>query len=654
METTSLNTTGRQPGAYTFEEARQLSSAVWTRDANRRNWVAVMRNMYRTGKFDLNVTFENLSKPIWDRNSDNKLGTNFARQYVDIIVGAVAGDMPDAGFDSADQSPESVAAADYAAALVMGFIEDDDVSQTLTAMAKDASVSGHGFGHVRWKRVTRPMTDLERKAAADEARQVFLEEMAAQGFPDVEVPADLDKALPTEVVVANRPTLEYVSPANVLLPADVSEVRHTPWYAIVKYLRLSELRGDDTYDQEAVEALAPKADVEERTVTRKPNQSSEETVDPVVKVYFFYDVASHRLIVFGDGGPKPLYEGANPAEFDDVCLVDLPAYRDGESFWGFGDLEGIAGLLEKVGLAVEQQVLNLGAQGPIFVAWGDVLSSEDEARLRFAKPYDFIKLSTASHDSAREAFGDGVQPGQLVSTLSTTTALPADVFNVKAQLKDDVAEIAGVSEFMRGGLGPSRMPGTAAAAAEGWASVRINARAKAVERAFASIANLFFKLCQEQLSEEDVVRLVGPSGESWSETVDVQRLSGDFFVRVRTGSHASSNPAARAQRGRELMGIANELEAAGYDVDGLRDAALRDLGVDPRQVKLVKRPPEPAADMGPAMGPEMAPGAPMGGQMTEGLMGDFMGGMGPQMSPQDQMAELGAPPLPGAEGGLLF
>jgi hypothetical protein len=641
MAETSVESAGREPGAYTYKEARQLASAVWTRDANRRNWVAVMRNLYRTGKYDLNISFENVAKPVWDRTSgDDKLGTNFARQYVDIIVGAIAGTLPDAGFDPADKSPEAVAAADYAAALVMGFVEEDDVEQTLAAMAKDASVSGHGFGHVRWKRVTRKMTELERKAAIAEAEATFTEEMAALGYPDVAPPEDLAKAIPEEVVVANRPTLEYVSPANVLLPADVGEVRHTPWYAIVKYLRLSELRGDDTYDQEAVEAMAPTADTEQRTITRKPNASSEDTVDPIVKVYFFYDVAAHRLIVFGDGGPKPLYDGANPAEFDEVCLVDLPAYRDGENFWGFGDLEGIAGLLEKVGLAVEQQVLNLGAQGPIFVAWGDVLSSEDEARLRFAKPYDFIKLSTASHDSAREAFGENVQPSQLVSTLSTAAALPNDVFSVKSQLKEDAAEIAGVSEFMRGGLGPSRMPGTAAAAAEGWASVRINARVKAVERAFSAIANLFFKLCQENLTEDDVVKLVGPSGESWQETVDVQRISGNFFVRIRTGSHSTSNPAARAQRGRELMQIANELEAAGYDVDGLRDTALRDLGVDPRQVNLTKRPPEQ---------PMAAPGE-MPGQMPMAGGDPFAAGV----SPQEQMMELGSPPLPGDTGDLML
>jgi hypothetical protein len=605
--------------------------------------------MYRTGSLDRSVTYEMLSKPLWDRNGrgDDRLGTNFARQYVDIIVGAVAGELPGVGFDPADRTPEAVAAADYAAALVMGFVEDDDVDQTLTAMAKDASVSGHGFGHVRWLRQTRKMTKLEREQALAEARQVFVEQMVASGFPDAEIqpPPDLADALPDEVVVANRPTVEYVSPANVLLPADVSELRHTPWYAIVKFLRLSELRADDTYDREAVEALAPKEDTEQRTITRKPDNRGEETVDPIVKVFFFYDVAAHRLLVFGAGGSKALYDGPNPNEFDDVCLVDLPAYRDGEGFWGFGDLEGIAGLLTKVNLSVEQQILNLDSQGPIFVAWSDVLSSDDEAKIRIAKPYDFIKLSAASYDSAREKFGDGVMPNQLISTLSTAAALPADVFNVKAQLKEDAAEIAGVSEFMRGGLGPSRMPGTAAAAAEGWAAVRINSRTTAVTKAFGRIANLFFKLCQQELTEDDVVRLVGPSGESWQETVETQNLSGDFFVRVRTGSTASSNPAARAQRGREMMQLANELEAAGYNVDGMRDAALRDLGVDPRTVKLVKQQPEAPA---PAAG--TPPGMPPGMDLAA-LAG--MQGM-PAMSPQDEMAELGAPPLPGLDGDLAL
>jgi hypothetical protein len=43
---------------------------------------------------------------------------------------------------------------------------------------------------------------------------------------------------------------------------------------------------------------------------------------------------------------------------------------------------------------------------------------------------------------------------------------------------------------MRGGLGPSRMPGTAAAAAEGWTTVRMSLHEQAVNRFWSKIATL--------------------------------------------------------------------------------------------------------------------------------------------------------------------
>jgi len=101
---------------------------------------------------------------------------------------------------------------------------------------------------------------------------------------------------------------------------------------------------------------------------------------------------------------------------------------------------------------------------------------------------------------------------------------------------------------------------------------------------------------------------------------------------------SASNPAARAQRGRELMGLADQMEDRGYDVTGLREIALRDLAIDPRQARLEKLPPaEPAP----------APGMPMGGGAVPPVMA-------PMPSPQEQMGQLGGPPLPGAEGDFAF
>jgi hypothetical protein len=635
---------GRTPGPYSFKEAKELTDASWLRDGNRRSWAAILRHMYRTGKYDPTVRQIDMSRPIWDRTARNDwdremLGTNFARQYIDIMVSSLGSRLPEIAFDPAYQAPEAVEAADAISSMINGFLDLDEAAEKGQAVIRDSRILGHGFAHVKWHRRSIKMTSEQHERLVEDAKKAFVEQMAAQGFPNSVPPAGFEDAIPDEQVVENRPTIEYVSPANILLPQDIRVLDETPWYGIVRYLRLSELRGDDMYDQEAVEHLVPLRDANEDSVSRKDPSSNEQSVDPLVKVVFFYDRQAKRLLVFGESGSKPLYDGEDQNAFNDMCLIDLRAHYDGEQFFGFGDLEGIAGLLDKAGLATRQQVLNLTNQGPTFVTWQDVLATEDEAKIRSAKPYDLIKLSPATHDAMREKFGDGVQPNQAISQLVTTTPLPADVFNVKSQLKDDAAEIAGVSEFMRGGLGPSRMPGTAAAAAEGWTTVRMSLHEQAVNRFWSKIATLFLRLCQQYLTEDDVVRMTGPLGESWQETVDAQRLSGDFFVRIRTGSASASNPSARAQRGRELMAVADQMEDRGYDVTGLRDIALRDLGIDPRQARLTKLQPQQPA-------PQQMPATPQPG-MEEMMMGQ-------QAAPRDQMIELGAPPTAGESGQLAY
>ena len=639
-------TRGRRPGAYSFEEAKKLTAAAWSRDSNRRKWIAVLRHMYRTGRLDTNIKTTDLVKPLWDRSTDVErdiLNVNFARQQIDTIVASIAGRLPDISFDPAVQSPEYVQAADYAASLVNGFIEHDDMTQTLYSMAKDASVSGHGFGHVRWIRRVRKYTPAELETQQQEVLAEFKSQMSAQGYFDAEAPEDLFDSVPTEEVLENRPSVEYISPANVLVPSNIRELREAPWYAVISFMRLSEMRADETFDQAAVEEMAPGTDAEHDEITRRDaTNNNEDTVDPLVKIMFFYDLVAHRLIVLGERSSRALYEGANPNPFRDICLVDMPGHRDGEQFFGFGDLEGIAGLLEKAAIATRQQVLNLQNQGPIFVTWQDTLSREDESKIKTARPYDIIKLSPETYDSMREKFGESVQPNQAIAQLAMNTPLPNDVFSVKSELKNDAAEIAGVSEYMRGSAGDPRVSGTAAAAAEGWTTVRMSVREQAVLRAFQKIAQLFFKHCQAYLAEEDVVRLIGPMGESWQETIDLQRISSDFFVRIRTGSMSASNPAARAQRGREIMALADQMQDRGYDVEGLREIALRDMAIDPRQARLTKTPP-----------PEQAAlqGAP--GQMPP-QGGIEMNPAQASSSPQEQMEMLGGPPLPGADGQYAF
>jgi hypothetical protein len=154
---------------------------------------------------------------------------------------------------------------------------------------------------------------------------------------------------------------------------------------------------------------------------------------------------------------------------------------------------------------------------------------------------------------------------------------------------------------------------------------------EAYEVFYVKIANLFWKLCRQHLTEDQVVKIIGPDGTMFQETVKLEDLSMDFFIRVKTGSMAAINPATRAARGAEMMNLADRLEASGYDADNLRRYALREMGVDP-ELMGVRRTPPPAPAGIPGM-PQMpvAPG-----------------------SPQADMMAAGGPATPGVEGTYAF
>lgn len=639
-ETAEAKVTGR---GIKFSDARRMVESAESRDGKLRTYIASLRHLYRTGRLQHNFSERDLDRAMWERDDyrDDLEALNLACSYINIIVATTAARQPTFTAEPAFTSPDTTLASDAVAALIRTFLDEDDAISTARRVGLDASISGDGFGHVQWVYEEVPIPEEERQEMIEQARREYLADALEAGDVNgMEPPEGFEDEVPTSRVVKNRPTLKYVSPIDVLLPAHVSDVGEAPWYCIRSIQRIEDVRNNEAYDEEAVKQIGP-----ERVETDDPARrldivrGNENDHEQVCTVYTFYDVVNHKMIVFTKGGGKPLYEGENPNDFNDICLVHLRSYRDGEHLRGFGDLELVAGLMDKLNEVVRQQLDNLERQGQIFVAKEDVLTDEDRANLESARAGDVV---------VARGLPEGVNLRDVIEAFPVT-ALSADVYNARNQLQEDIGKVLGLSDFQVGGLGPSRMSGTAAAVADGVATLRAQQRLEAYEQFYAQVANLFFKFCAQYLDEEQVVRIIGPDGSSWQETVDAEDLSEGYFIRVKAGSMASVNPSTRAQRGLELMGLADQLEAVGYDADTLRRFALREMGVDPELMGIRRQPPAPAP--GPEAGgmPGLPPGPPQAGPPS----------LPPELGPapdstQADMYAAGGPPLPGAGGDLAL
>lgn len=606
-----------------FEEARTLVDSVEQRDSKLRTFVASMRHMYRTGKLNTSLTVHELDRYLWEREDyrSDLESLNLACSYINIIVASTASRLPYITAEPSYLSPETQQAADAVAALVRGFLEEDDTISVARRAGLDASISGDGFVHVQWELDVEELSEEEYNDAVLSAVGEY-EQMALSAGDDPKPPQELLDSIPREKFTANRPTARYISPIDVYLPAHISDVNEAPWYAIRSVVRVEDVKNNPVYDKEAAEEVAAENVLADDPARRQNLDTANTYPSPLAEVttiYTFYDCLAHRIIVFANNGGKPLYDGPNPNDFKDRCLVHLRANRDGEQLRGFGDLELVAGLLDKLNFVIRQQMDNLERQGTVYVTREDVFSDEDRLALETARPGDVV----VAHGLA-----EGVRLGDVIEAFPVT-ALSNDVYNAREQLQGDIVKVLGLSEFQTGSLGPSRMSGTAAAIADGVATLRAQARLEAYETFYARIANLFWKLCRQHLTEEQVVKIIGPDGSVFQETVSMERLSMDFFIRVKTGSMAAVNPATRASRGAEMLNLADRLEQAGYDADNLRRYALREMGVDPELMGVRKNPPAPAPSA-PSV-PPVAPG-----------------------SPQAEMMDAGAPALPGVDGNFAY
>jgi hypothetical protein len=612
----------RTAQTMSFDTVERLVDAAEKRDANYRSWVAVLRHLYRTGRLDLEAKGTDLDRPLWAGRIGEALGddirtVNHVCSYISVIVAATTGRVPGVVAEASFITDETQMAADNVSRLISMFLAADDIRGLAQRCGLDASVVGDGWAHVSW--VHDEMSDDEVADRVETAKQEWLEVAAEAGLSEGDMPDDDEFVSLINRVRVSRPTARYVSPVDVILPGHIADVRETPWYAVRTIETLEDIKSNEAYDEEARNAVGADRNLDEsaRRVDLSGYGSTDEA-DEVAAVYHFYDVRRHTITVYTKHAGKPLYEGPNPNEFGDPCLVQLRAYRDGEHVRGFGDLELIAGLHDKLSEVVNEQLAATRKLGPLFFSRGG-LTEKDVQAIETAEPYEVINLEGINPDTPLSEVLLAVNP----------PAIPADLFNIRGQLLDDMPRSLGLNDFQTGGVGADRMSGTAAAVVNDVASMRAQMRQDSYELFYGTIANLFFKLCKQHLTEEQVVSITGPDGRLYSEMVSLDDLSMDFFMRIETGSTSALPPSARAARGRQLLELAAQLpqliagmEQQGFDADPMIRMALRDMGYDP---SILRRKPTPPA----------APTAPGMPQMPTG----------PGTDPRAQVADMGGPPV---------
>lgn len=486
------------------------------------------------------------------------------------------------------------------------FWKRSDATSTLRDMTQDMVILGNAFGKVGWAyaETTRDRTSDEVTATTNEALDAAQEMgYGLGGQLDQELVDQIVEAvaLNEQIVEMDEPYVEYVSPYDMFLPADARRMNTTRWVCQRVRLPKDEVERNELFDKKAVKDLRTDTSYADPATLDMLNQEPQ-NLPPAfayVTVFEFYDMRDRTLCIFQQDAETPLYEGPIPYAHRFPPFVHMRNFSDGGStFWGFGDVENVAGIQLMINDIMVAELNDLKRVGNKYFINKKVLTPEVTRALQEAKPDQVIPLDLPGNISMNEV----LQPVQRLAT-------PGDNYYMEDKLQGYVQQILGISDLQSGSLqSASRVPATAVASLDGAQTTRAMEKMANVEKASREIGTRILALCQQFLDEGKAIRIAGPNAPEWLQ-VTPEDIDGEFSVDAEGGSTQAINPAARAQQGLELLNnVVPALTNLGYDPSNAVRTAITYMGLNPDHL-LVRPEPQPAPEQAAPEG--QAAGSPL-------------------------------------------
>lgn len=624
----------------------------------------VLESLYRTGA-QRELTQTDVSRILPFPVPGAFLRTvNMLLPHMTMVINSVAARDPKFIVTPTGGDPEVVEQNGTIAQAVLDYFwKRADSTSVLRDMTQDMVVLGNGFAKVGW---AYSDTTIDRTAEDVLTDQQTLLESATEvanesGMPLT--PSDLQEiveavALTEQRVEVDEPYVEYVSPYDMLLPADAKKLNSARWICQRLRLPIEELEANPMFNKSAVENL--RVDTSYGNPDTKDMYENRQEGLPrafqYVTVYEFYDMRDRTLCIFQMDSDEELYMGDIPYAHRYPPFVHMKNYSDGGStFWGFGDVENVAGLQLMINDIMVAEIDDLRRVGNKYFINKRVLTPELAKAIGENKPDAVIPVDLPNNMGINEV----LVPVQRLAT-------PSDNYVMEGKLQDYMQRILGISDLQMGAVqSASRVSATAAASVEGATTTRALEKLVSVEKSAREIATRILALCQQFIDEGKAIRIAGPKAPQWLE-IGAEDIDGEFFIDAETGSTQAINPASRARQGLELLtNVVPTLTQLGYDPENAVRTALTYMGLN-ADYMLVRPQPEPAPEAPAQPAPEMGAGMPGqipgGGALPPELMAMLAGGapQGAPVSPElnnpdlQMLSDMGGAPIPAAGTGEML
>lgn len=487
---------------------------------------------------------------------------------------------------------------------------------------KDMLVVGHGWVKTGYRFVEKDQTDYE-----------FSDELATPA-PESITESEL-------VITEDRPFVERISPFDMFVDPDATNMSDIRWIAQRVRRPLEEVRKDKRYNASARLEAQPSHYTKWGQEGFMPRRS-EKAEDSYVEIWEFYDIDRGKMSVFCDGGDKFL---VNPIDIPFTFghpFVMMRNYEVPETFYPMGELEAIEPLQMELN-ETRTQMMNHRKRFSRKWLYKEA-AFDPEGRSALESDEDNVMVPVISD----EPLGNVITPMPAVIS-------PPEFYNQSNLISADIDRVSGVSEYMRGALPEIRRTATEAAIAQDAANARASDKLAIVERGIADCARRLVMLAQQYMTGEQAIRVIGQGQQQMWLSFDRDYIKGEFDFEVEGGSTAPINESFRRQMALQVVDAMAPFAGAGIiDMPKLANYVLQyGFGIKNAASFVTQAPPPP---MAPEAAGAPAP-QPMPAQLPPGLPPEAMppeptGGMPmPTNIPPEILAQLLASgaPLPNTQ-----
>lgn len=548
-------------------------------------------------------------------SADDRIAINQAFSTINVIYPAISVSRPEITVQANRSDMETRAV--FVQAMVNHQWERYRFQEPFRRAVKDSLLVGHGWCKMLWS-YEETEKDLTEEEFAARFQSALQNETAIAAEEEREMVTDEELAKQimgqSKQTLVDRPVMERISVHDMFVNPEATSLEDARWVAQRVVRHIEDVHNDPAYSKKARESVQAGL-----LLSNSQNKTAEESYKSkeLVEVFEFYDLHRKTMSTFATGAREYLIRPrAMPYAFGHP-FEQLRNYEIPDHFYPMGDLESIAPLIKELSKTRSEMMNHRARYARKYIARKSAINKADLSKIASKRDGEVIFI-----EDDNVPLNDVIQPVNQVS-------MDPGLYNWSQLISQDIEDISGVSEFMRGGGGQIRRTATEASLMQDAANVRTAEKLDRVETFIAQLATKLLQINQQYVTGEQVAKIVGRDGASLWVPYTREDIKGQYDFRVEGGSTVPKNETFRRQSALGMLqAMAPFIETGQINTQELMRVVLRDGFNIKNPEKFLQQPQEqdPMAQQG---------GMPGQGQQAA-LGGGGSGADAPQLEPAQQ------------------